>query len=209
MLPEDYINRPAWEIPPPDARGDVEIDEIFRAVGFALSNWEMLEIALAAAFAILTESGSRAAVRAYGSLGSNTGRADALQSAAEIYFSERFPNEEAAFRQLTKVIKLAAPRRNDIAHGIAGMVTSLDVDGGGHFLFAAEHNTRRNHPGIDWDQGTSSPLFMRTARYAYSSRQIEEFGRRFARIANEVDFFNRSLKKAERAVSVQPSKPAS
>src|SRR5215471_7697550 len=177
MLPAEYLIEPTW-IFPRATRGDPDSDTLYSAVGKTLSQWEALEIELGRLFAILVESKSHAAARAYGVLASATGRYDLLEKAAEVYFANR--DSYQAFKDLMKVLRLASPRRNDVAHGHVRDYAAPDTEGGGFYLVAPDYNTRRTDAFIDLSAEAGDPFSFARHRYAYTTTQISELGARFA-----------------------------
>ena len=170
-----------WEKPPIRERGDYDTVGLFHGVGVALSTWENVELVFANMFSVFVESSSLAASRAYGAIASHSGRREALDNAAEIFFVSKLAKESvrADFRTLMKHFKDAATRRNEIAHGI---VTALIVDDREHgiFLMPPDYNSRKTSPemrGIGL--GEVSPLFHLEADYRYVADDLKRFIERF------------------------------
>jgi len=113
----------------------------------ALDKWEVVENEFAFLFKIFVESASPAASRAYGAIASSSGRRDALEQAAEIYFRSHVTPEEKQdkFVTLLKHLAQASTRRNEIAHG---MVVHVEIDtvDEGSFLVPADYNSRKTEP---------------------------------------------------------------
>jgi hypothetical protein len=113
--------RNSWDRPPIPLIGDETSDEIYRAVGWALSGWEMLEMSLVGLFDTLIGIAldTHASHRAYGAVTIWNIRRDMLRAAAEAYFLE-FPNQPLAkeIKETINIVDRYAARRNDIAHGI-------------------------------------------------------------------------------------------
>jgi hypothetical protein len=159
-----------WAIPPLPDKGDPEENITYASVGRALSAWELFETDLAFLFAffIVPAHDSEAARRAYGSIVSFNGRADALKSAAATYF-RNFPYKDStAFDDLMNIASRAAPRRNEIAHGVLRpyMLKEPWPDPITYAVFPAYYATKRhdvhNYP-----------------KYAYASPEIERFKQQF------------------------------
>src|SRR4051812_36393887 len=87
LLAESPTNH--WGRPPARERGDSSKDGLYHGVGVSLSNWEFLETCFGWLFTQLVDSDSPAAARAYGAINSNNGRRDALEQAANVFFSLR------------------------------------------------------------------------------------------------------------------------
>lgn len=177
-------NQKPWERPPIPVIGDETHDEIYRAVGWTLSGWEMLEMSLVGLFDTLIGIAldSHASHRAYGAVTIWNIRRDMLRAAAEAYFLE-FPNPTLA-KEISEAINLVdryAARRNDIAHGIVlaydeifGTPSPL---GGfrGWLLFPALTSTK------------AMKLPFRDPKYAYSAEHIRGFGQNFRSISPSVE----------------------
>jgi hypothetical protein len=181
-----------WDRPPIPPLGDEFPDQIYRAVGWALSGWEMLEMSLVGLFDILigTEQDSHASHRAYGAVTIWNIRRDMLKAAAEAYFWQ-FP-DQALEREISEMINLAdryAARRNDVAHGIVlaydEMFGPPSPLGGfrGWVLFPALTSTK------------SMRRAFHDPKYALLSEHITAFGQRFREISPRVEELIRSVGK--------------
>ena len=152
-----------WNIKPILPLGDSSADDVFLAVGRALTQWEVLEGRLGYMFGLIVDSRrTDAASRAYGAVSSFQARYDML-AAAFAASPARHDPAVAPFDALLKRIAHFGPRRNDIAHG---MVTKFNVDRKerGHYLCPAQYATkRRRRPGTALGD------------YAYTSAQIYEY----------------------------------
>lgn len=103
---------------------DDDPEPIYTAVGKALSAWELIEHHLARMFAFFCGAHDPVLLkRAYGSVTSYLGRSDMLESVAEVYFHRRsaHPMKDRFFSVLKEVDNFS-PRRNEIAHGVVGIV---------------------------------------------------------------------------------------
>ena len=114
-----------WDIRDPSPRGDAQENDIFVAVGSALTEWENVEVECAKLFAVLVSTSLKRtylapAVRAYGAIISVRSKGEMLRLAAESYF-ERRRAKQASFRdtfnERLKEYREFSNRRNDIAHG--------------------------------------------------------------------------------------------
>ena len=117
------LDKNYWSRPKNSAVGDADVDLIYRAVGRALSQWEMLEQRLANLFLIVCEcpdSSANPVRRAYGAIENGTLRRQALEQAARVYFGKSWdiPIVERSFKRMIEAVSLASKRRDDIAHGI-------------------------------------------------------------------------------------------
>src|SRR4249920_3381426 len=110
-----------WDRPPwPDDDSDTA-DEVYRAIGYALSEWEWAEQALANIFAVLTGTlevlPTLPAVQAYGAgTGLNTRMAMVEAAATFVFKFEPNPDLQKELEALCKECKGWVERRNDIAH---------------------------------------------------------------------------------------------
>lgn len=183
-----------WNRPPIPVIGDETPDEIYTAVGWALSGWEMLEMGLVGLFDTLIGIAldSHASHRAYGAVTIWNIRRDMLRAAAEAYFLE-FPNKPLA-SAVEEEIKFAdryAARRNDIAHGIVlaydEVYGSPSPLGGfrGWLLFPAVTSTK------------AMTLPFSSPKYAYSANQIRFFGESFRKGLPEAEKLINDIRRRE------------
>jgi hypothetical protein len=155
-----------WEVPDLPTHGDQSKDDTFRAVGAALSQREYFEGNLTSAFSYLIGSGygNIAALRAYGSVETFRGRANMIETAAEVYL--RYNPDAALQSLLDEIIKRSrqfSARRNEIAHGIVSPLDSVE------FTFAyssVEINAFCDH----FDQLGSQAVELLTRLAAHSMR---------------------------------------
>ena len=110
-----------WD-PPHATQGDTTENEIFEAVGRAITDWEFVEEELARIFAALVGTVGHPrpgpAVRAYGSIIGFKARADMIQAAGNTFFQSRHaPQLQAKFNELMAETLNWSNRRNDIVHG--------------------------------------------------------------------------------------------
>ncbi len=148
IFPEDHWNRP-----PLRDRGDATADLTYGAVGMAITQWEMLEDAVADLFAVLVQGQYSIAQRVYGAITTSHVRREALRNAAEIVFRNIAASEEErnTFAQLLDNFSRASARRDDIAHAIVmGFQLSREpnapMEDLGCFLLPPRYNSERNHP---------------------------------------------------------------
>jgi hypothetical protein len=186
-----------WDVAVPLAVGDTDVNVIFREVGAALTIWEGLETTMSLLYSILIESESDAAFRAYGAMASATGRRDALEHAAEVFFHKNnLPKSHAAgFKALMSNYARSAARRNDIAHGVALQANTKDVSG--YFLVSAPYNSKKMiFKGIDLPLGEDAASIqaveawlknpdrllkiIKNSRYMYTAKQINNYTQKFA-----------------------------
>jgi hypothetical protein len=143
-----------WDVLWPEHRGATKGDEnreaLLAAVGFALSKWEELEVELAQTFSTLVGAQwGEPAVRAYGAIDNFRSRMNMLDAAADTFFYSRTWRAKTAadplvsktqdeYRELVKLCRNFAARRNDIAHGRYHDHPEL-----GYFLRPAAYNSRK------------------------------------------------------------------
>ena len=109
-----------WDPRPWPTGGEKNADEIYAAVGRALSQWERYEGHLSVLFsAIVSNSDNLPARRAYNAVRTFEARIEMLRRASEAYFAEK-PTEWLQLLMKTVVTdgKNYVARRNEIAHGV-------------------------------------------------------------------------------------------
>lgn len=179
-----------WDRPPITVPGDATEEVTYAAVGYALTQWERLELNLSHVHARLAglKTGSRQAVDEYSSGRIFLDRTERLMGAFCAY-SKRSPNQhvEGLVRHLIKEATGASVRRNDIAHGAVdwvGEITDLSktttVDGKPHFVSERQYFLFPSY----YNRHTLNNEYM--PKYMYSSRDIRAFGRSFAGLAEDV-----------------------
>lgn len=181
----------------PAAIGDSDADATFRAVGLALTNWELAETDLATLFSMLsgaTDVGAFNAIRrAFGAIESSAGRRKAIEAAAEIYFSHDWKDSAVSgpFNGLMAAFRDASARRDEIAHGIVHAL-SVNNEQLGCFLYPAEYNTQRTHA---WMAGDGDPFDFKRAAYRYTAGDIVEYARKFGELGGRVLSYTVSIRK--------------
>jgi hypothetical protein len=113
-----------WDVPSsaPLRPGVKNEEELFVAVGRALSRWEGLEAEMGGVYAALTtgpdERYIAPTIRAFGTVTSTGSRAEMIAHAAEAFFHPHPATElEAELKDILKSYRGWAGRRNDTAHG--------------------------------------------------------------------------------------------
>jgi hypothetical protein len=171
-----------WDIPERPKIPTKDPDEIFRAVGGALSAWESVEHQIAMIFTLLVAENppspplgdSSPAVRAYGSVVSFQARAAMVEAAARAFFYLH-PHQKHEY-QLKKIMKAAngwAARRNDVAHGnVAGCPWDLNQC----LLWPSDYNSKKYS-------------VERRPAYLYNDAQIDDFTKRFYDLCQEMSEF--------------------
>ena len=179
QAPKTPVKSKPWDRPTTlPSTGDSDPNEIYLMVGRALTRWETVEEHLGQIFALLIglQEPSLAAVRAFGAIATNRGRADMLGAAAEIYFADYSdPALKETFRTLMVETAGFAARRNEIAHGAVSGVVFED----GHeefFLASPFYNTNKMKLGSG-------------SVYAYTSGKILFYLNGFTGLYNALDTF--------------------
>jgi hypothetical protein len=158
-----------WDPRPAPEKGDPSEDDTFRAVGQALSRWEKLENQLATIFATTIRGRPGAAARrAYGIVQASSTRTDMILAAATTRFEGRrtYHLVMPDLKDLLKLVKDYAPRRNEIAHGVVYRYSTYRGDALGYCLFPGYYTTKKR--SLD-----NKPS------YIYSSVEINYFSERF------------------------------
>jgi hypothetical protein len=145
-------------------KGDDTAAEIYHAVGVASSTWEVFELALMELFLLLTGSNRDAGGRAYGTIASFRGRADAIVAAAEAHHYKR--RNPGGLRRLKKFMNEAsnlATSRNEIVHGIV------------NDLFARQWTRHVGFAVMPAHYMSRKRYVSGHAKYVYRRQHIEKF----------------------------------
>jgi hypothetical protein len=178
-------NPPNKIVPSETYLGEPTKDSLHMAVGSALDEWENVESVLARIFGLLVQSRSVAALRAYGTITSASGRKEALKQAAVAFFYGKPDPMMADYYSLFNAYASAAQFRNNIAHGISyGYVYFKGVTSEpGWFLFPPQYNTRKR----------KSADAIGSA-YIYKVFDIEHCKERFSQLYGESNFLEEYLR---------------
>jgi murein tripeptide amidase MpaA len=166
-----------WDVTPWPKVGNAGHDELFLAVGKALSNWELVENAIAGLFTRVTVGSYYAptapAIRAYSAVTNASNRIQMVRAALEswLHVWKDCPCGRNALDILKECGEWAG-RRNDIAHGIVDRV--VDAPKHGWFLFPSFYNAKKR------------PLDDRPA-YRYTAANIEYYSDRFEDLHNRLN----------------------
>jgi hypothetical protein len=116
-----------WDRPPLPTYGDLEPEELYRAVGAMASAWETIEFDLCLIFSVFAEDPKGEAMRLYGENRTFPGRLDTFSRKAESYFIKG-PNQnrEIELHQFLKEVIGFCERRNEIIHGIVLRINNLN-----------------------------------------------------------------------------------
>lgn len=170
-----------WQRPATKERGSEDAEMLWQTIGSSLTTWEILEDTLASMFGVFVESRSPAANRAYGAIASARGRREALEAAAEVFFTLHNVSDvwREEFKLLMRHFSYASGRRNEIAHGIAvHSVFEQDISYSGVFLVPAGYNTRKTHPFVQDNSGADKFAVLK-AKYRYTAEDVSEITSRF------------------------------
>jgi hypothetical protein len=186
-----------WARPAPKENGNADINDIFAAVGQALSAWEGLEGVVVDLFVLFVQSYSPAARRAYGSIMSQGGRREAMFAASESCFLIHKVTAEdvAKFNKFIDHWANAVGRRNEIAHGVVTNVKINETERG-HFLCPAGYNTKKNRPskGFFPDYYSADDEFsFLPGDYRYTKEDIAHFIERFNSLYQAAFYFHLHL----------------
>lgn len=169
MSDDDVLHPAYWKRPPPDRHGDIDVDDIYIAVGRALSEWSMVEIALGRLYAVLDGAQPHIAWGVYASDRDPRARQARLSTAAETHFADDESEDCVTCRRLIEAAGHAAQRRDDVVHGIAVLFRPGALDGS--YLVPT-----------GFTAGDSN-----TPEYAYTAAQITTLRSRFGRLQDEIN----------------------
>lgn len=171
MSSDDAVLQPPfWERPTPVRNGDIDVDDIYVAVGRALSEWSMVEIALGRLYAVLDGVTPQAAWSIYAAERDLGGRHAILAQAAEEYFErEERAGDRETCRKVIEAARHAAQRRDDVVHGIAVLFRPGTLEGS--YLVPT-----------GFTAGDSN-----VPDYAYTGAQLTSLRGRFARLQDEIN----------------------
>lgn len=182
-----------WDDRPWAEFGVKSEDELFVAVGKALSHWELLEQAIASLFTLVTVGSYFAptapALRAYCSVANSSNRIQMVRAAVESWLREW---EDCPFAEnaLSLLIECSgwAGRRNDIAHGSVDRFT--DDYENGWFLV----------PGVYSKKGRNE---LGKSDYRYNAKTVNTFGSHFLELHNQLNLIVSAMGEWHRAVTGQ------
>jgi hypothetical protein len=180
-----------WERPVPSKKDDENPDDIYRAVGWTLSQWEQADQELAGLFSVLSVVGDVFAVeaegvsRAYGAIESNSGRRKAVEAVAEVFFGNYWDDKPVrqSLIDIIEAVRRASRLRDDIAHGIVRTGLGMDHVDYGYFHMPPRYNTGRSYAFKREEDG---PLAYLRAKYRYTTSDIVLFGRKFIELRDTI-----------------------
>jgi len=166
---DDVLHPPTWSRPAPERRGDIDVDDIYIAVGRALSEWSMVEIALGRLYAVLDGVAPQIAWSIYAAERDPRARHARLSEAAQAHFIDDETEDSVTCRRVIEAAGLAAQRRDDVVHGIAVLFRPGALDGS--YLVPT-----------GFTAGDSN-----VPAYAYTAAQITTLRSRFGRLQDEIN----------------------
>lgn len=169
-VPDDDVLHPTfWNRPAPERRGDIDVDDIYIAVGRALSEWSMVEIALGRLYGALDGAAPRVAWSVYAADRDLRARRARLSEAVHNHFGDVETEDSAACRRVIEAAGHAAQRRHDVVDGIAVLFRPGALDGS--YLVPA-----------GFTAGDSN-----VPDYAYTAAQLTTLHSRFGRLLDEIN----------------------
>lgn len=169
MSSDDVLDPHFWARPTANRHGDIDVDDIYVAVGRALSEWSMVEIALGRLYAVLDGAAPQTAWRVYAADRDPRARHARLSTAAQAYFADGETPDSATCRRLIEACGHAAQRRDDVVHGIAVLFRPGALDGS--YLVPT-----------GFTAGDSN-----VPDYAYTAAQLTTLRGRFGRLQDEIN----------------------
>ncbi len=203
---KDYAAFPdkTWSSPKidPTKKGSQDQNEVFRAVGAALSAWERAEEELTNLLVKLCRISDRSAdgvFRAFGAIESNAVRRKAVEAAAEVYFGRFWSHSEIRFTldALLDAIQNAAFIRNEIAHGkVVQFIindAALGVHDLGAFLCAPTYKTNHQLPYLNSTvEGDLLSIYIKSS-YRYNVDDITGYITKFIMLMIKITEYSNSI----------------
>jgi len=175
------------EIFVPSAPGRMAPQEIFKAVGHALTTWESLEEDLCRLFGEYIGTINPAVKRAYGSVVSSQGRIGMMKEVIQANYGVTWPETAALHTKAMNQIGALAGRRNEIAHGIVTNQT-VNEKNFGYCLMPAEYNAGKTYSAGEYfsrvNAGSAHSewlrFFLSRGKYVYTHVEITKYAEMFA-----------------------------
>lgn len=178
----------AWDRPAWPSIGNEPPDEIYLAVGRALSAWCEAEEAIAYLFSTVVEAGIIDAPvnRAYSSISGVRDRIRMVREAADAWFMflGSCPRSDNPFKILTACEKWSE-RRNEIAHG--GVDRDLELVSNQWFLYPGYFTTKRP--------------FRTGADFRYTASQIDKIAEGFGSLYEDISSLAVRLREWRKSVT--------
>jgi hypothetical protein len=186
---ENLLALATGEVLTPTRHGPDNPEEIYVAVGYALTMWESLEEELSELFLTYLGTINPAASRAYGSIVSGQGRVGMLKEVIESVYRHSSPSvADLHTRAMTKIGALAG-RRNEIAHGIVSNPT-VNRESFGFCLFPPSYNSSKNRSLAEYFERMQKPqkpiahsewlaFYLARGKYVYTHIEILRYAEMF------------------------------
>ena len=168
-MSDDVLHPSAWNRPTPNRHGDIDVDDIYIAVGRALSEWSMVEIALGRLYAALDGAQPQTAWTLYAAERAPRARLAQLSEAARNRFIDGETEDSATCHRVIEAAGHAAQRRDDVVHGIAVLFRPGTLDGS--YLVPT-----------GFTAGDSN-----VPDYAYTAAQLTTLRSQFGRLQDEIN----------------------
>lgn len=166
---DDVLQPHYWTRPAPDRQGDIDVDDIYVAVGRALSEWSMVEIALGRLYAVLDGAAPHNAWSVYAADRDPRARQARLSEAARGHFVDAGSEDCLTCHRVIEAAGHAAQRLDDVVHGIAVLFRPGALDGS--YLVPT-----------GFTAGDSN-----VPDYAYTAAQITTLRSQFGRLQDEIN----------------------
>jgi hypothetical protein len=194
--------------------GDADANAIYQAMGYALVAWESLEDLLASLFLYIAESNdphmSTLLSRTFGSIESSSARREVLKARMQVYLHRWWDMEEVVWlvEELMVALRVAAQRRNEIAHGLTVRFHPAPVDADGErayqpsgvYLLSPRYMTGRNESVPKPPE--ADPLWVITSKYCYVARDILLMAEKFNNLRQAASKYFNKLRKGADGVPV-------
>lgn len=183
---ENLLALATKEVLIPTRSGPDNPQEIYVAVGYALTMWESLEEELSELFLTYLGTINPAASRAYGSIVSGQGRVGMLKEVIESVYGISLPDvADLHIRAMTKIAALAG-RRNEIAHGIVANPT-VNGENFGFCLLPPSYNSSKNRSLAEYFERMQKPIahtdwlafYLARGKYVYTQVEILHYAEMF------------------------------
>ena len=170
-----------WDRPGPPIQADADVQELYAAVGYALSHWEDIESELSHWYALfIGKMWQHEAYDEYYDKGKTSQRRiNTLEVAGEKYF-ETCPSQsvEAEFGTVVRATSAFADRRHELAHGIVRPV---------QWYWSWVSATMKPPAGHDYEYCLVPPHYQRSwydpekwnPEFVYTSKEVYEIDRAF------------------------------
>ena len=166
-------------------QGDCIARDTFVSVGAVLSAWEHCETSFGTIYAALVKpvGGTHIVLRAYGTILAAGTRQEMIKAAAEAYFAV-FKNEllSKTLRNLLKLYKDGAARRNEIAHGTVMSEPLMPNREPIYFLVPSLFATKKTE------------LFHQCPKYRLSTHEIDNYHKYFDELSSRAMKFHQDVR---------------